>query len=250
MQSSTQYACPVPSSLPLRSSVEGEGFGLTNGAQPLRLRSRRSQPPSSIRGWSSSHKAVGPAVFESLLERDAQTLISVDPEVEEYGVQCHRLTYWTSDREGNRRRQYTPDLVLKMRDGKYVVVEVKAFGLANKAAWVEVEDHIRRAYREDHDADFIVLTEREIRQEPYLSNAKLMLAHRGHPAPEIELPLLEALESEQAPTSIRGLSDILGQLCVTYDQVFTTVMQCALAGKVELDAAHVYSASTRVWIGG
>ena len=249
MKPTRQSPSPVPPSLPLRSSVEGDGFGLANGAQPLRLKSRRSQPPSSIRGWSSSHKALGPAVFESLLERDAQTLISIDPEVEGYGVQCHRLTYWTPEGHSVRRRQYTPDLVLRMRNGKHVVVEVKASGLAGKAAWREVEDHIQRAYHDDHDADFIVLTEQEIRQEPYLSNARVMLAHRGRPAPEVELPLLEALESECGPTSIRSLSDILGQIGIAYDQVFTTVMQCALEGKVELDMSRAFSATTQVWLG-
>lgn len=236
------------SPLPLRSSISGENFGLNPGAEPLRLRSRRSQPPSSIRGWSSSTKTIGPAVFESLLERDAQTLISVDARVERYAVQSHRLIYWTSEGASMRRREYTPDLVLEMQGSRRVVVEVKARALAEMQAWTKVEAHIRQAYREDHDATFVVLTEEDIRQEPRLSNAQIMLAHRGLTPPEIEFALLSALEAEGDPVSIRGLSEILDQLGISYDQTFTAAMQCALVGKAEVDFSRAFSPATQVWL--
>ncbi len=232
--------------LPLRSSIAGEGFGLMAGGRPLRLQARRTQPSSSIRGWFSSPKALGPAVYESLLERDAQTLISVDPTVAKYAVQCHRLTYWTIEAAGVRRREYTPDLVVEMRNGDRVVVEVKASALAELPAWAKVEDQIRRAYRDDHGARFVVLTERDIRRQPGLCNAQIMLAHRGSTAIDIEFALLAALQAQVGLISIQGLSGILDQVGIDYDQTFNAVMQMALAGKVKVEFSREFSASTRV----
>ena len=233
-------------SLPLRSSLSDESLGLATGAKPLRLASRRRSPPSSIRGWFASPKALGAAPFESLLERDAQAVISADPQVEAYGVQCHRLTYFIPSGESVERRTYVPDLVLKMRDGRRVVVEVKAGELAQRPAWTTVEPHIRRAYQDDHDAEYLLLTEKNIRQQPYLSNAQVMLAHCGPSRPDAEMAILRIVE-EDAPISIRGLGEVLGQLGITYEQTFTAVMQCAFAGKIVVDRAREFSPKSMVW---
>lgn len=234
--------------MPLQSSVSADNLGLVPGAKPVRLTARRRSPPSSIRGWSASPKALGPALFESLLERDAQALIGTDPQVEAYAVQCHRLTYFVPTTEGVQRREYVPDLVLKMRDGRLVVVEVKAGALATKPAWTAVEPHIRRAYQEDHNAEFRLITERNIRRQPQLSNAQVMLSHYGVSVPEAEIALLQVLDAQDGPISIRGLSEVLAQLGLSYQQTFTAVMQCAFAGKVEVDTALEFSAATQVWL--
>lgn len=233
--------------MPLRSSLSDESLGLVAGAKPLRLASRRSSPPSSIRGWFASPKALGPAPFESLLERDAQALISADPQVEAYAVQCHRLTYFVLSANGIERRHYVPDLVLRMRDGRRIVVEVKAGALAEGPDWTKLEPHIRRAYEEDHEAHFRLITERHIRRQPQLSNAQVMLAHCGAPDPKAEMAVLQALDAEHGPISIRGLSEVMAQLGITYEQTFTTVMKCAFSGKAKVDSGEPFSPSSQVW---
>ncbi|MFN4041884.1 MAG: hypothetical protein ACK4I0_09500 [Brevundimonas sp.] len=233
--------------MPLRSSVSADNLGLVPGAKPVRLTARRRSPPSSIRGWFASPKALGPGLYESLLERDAQAMISIDPDVEAYAVQCHRLTYFVPTLDGYQRREYVPDLVLKMRDGRRVVVEVKAGVLAQNPPWTALEPHIRRAYEEDHDAFFRLVTEKNIRRQPELSNAQVMLAHYGSSQPEVEIALLQVLEAEEGSLSIRALSEVLAQLGVSYEQTFTAVMRCALAGKVEVDTADSFSPATQVW---
>lgn len=243
----TQHTGNTPRKMPQRSSLSDESFGLVAGAKPIRLIPRRRSPASSIGGWFASPKALGPAPFESLLERDAQALISVDPQVEAYGVQCHRLTYFAPSANGVERHQYVPDLVLRMRDGRRIVVEVKAGALAQRPAWTNLEPHIRRAYEEDHDAHFRLITERHIRRQPQLSNAQVMLAHYGAPDPKAEIAVLHALDAEHGPVSIRGLSEVMAQFGITYDQTFTTVMKCAFAGKAKVDASEPFSPSSQVW---
>lgn len=242
-----QHTINAPRKMPLRSSLSEENFGLVAGAKPVRLTSRRRPPASSIGGWFASPKALGPARFESLLERDAQALISVDPQVEAYGVQCHRLTYFVPSANGVELRQYVPDLVLRMRDGRRIIVEVKASALAELPAWTKLEPHIRRAYEEDHDAHFRLITDRHIRRQPQLANAQIMLAHCGAPDPKAEIAVLQALDAEHGPISIRGLSEVMAQLGITYEQTFTTVMKCAFAGKAKVDASELFSPSSQVW---
>ncbi|WP_409019848.1 TnsA endonuclease N-terminal domain-containing protein [Brevundimonas vesicularis] len=233
--------------MPLRSSLSDDSLGLVPGAKPLRLTARRRSPPSSIRGWFASPKALGEAPFESLLERDAQAVISADPQVEAYAVQCHRLTYFVPTANGLERRNYVPDLVLKMRDGRRIIVEVKASALAEQPAWTKLEPYIRRAYEDDYDAQFRLITERHIRRQPQLSNAQVMLAHCGAPDPKAELAVLQVLDAEHGLISIRGLSEVMAQLGLSYEQTFTTVMKCAFAGKVEVDTTEPYSPSSQVW---
>jgi hypothetical protein len=232
--------------LPLQSSISDENLGLNVGAPPLRLGARRRSPPCSMRGWFASPKALGPAPFESLLERDAQSVVSADSKVEAYAVQCHRLTYFIHSADGVQRRQYVPDLVAKMRDGRRVVVEVRAYALAQRRAWTSLEPHIRRAYQEDHNAEFRLITEEHIRRQPQLSNAQVMLAHCGVVPPSAEMSILQIVEDE-GPISIRGLSEVLVQLGFSYAETFTSVMQCALADKVALDHAEEFSPKSLVW---
>ena len=216
-------------------------------AEPLRLRSRRHAPPSSIGGWVSSSKALGIAPFESLLERDAQTLICADPRIKCYAVQCHRLKYWTYEGSTACRREYIPDFVIETAEGQHVVVEVKARALAQMSSWIRLEREIRLAYREDHGVSFLVLTEAEIRRQPYLLNAQLLLAHRGALEPALELAVREELESEIVPLSLHVLAARLRHLGITYEQTFTAVMRCVLAGKVEVEVEREISAETKVW---
>lgn len=235
-----------PATLPLRSSLSCEALGLLPGVEPLRRRSRRQRPPSSIGGAHASFKALGPAHFESLLEKDAQTLLTADPAVKQYAVQCHQLTYWTPGPSGGSWRRYTPDLVVEMRDGRRVVVEVKAAALAAMDKWTRLEGHIRRAYREDHDVEFVVLTEAVVRRQPHLANAEIMISHAGTVAPDAEFCLLGTLEEEQGQISIKALSQVLVQLGLTYAETFSAVMKCALAGKVEVERDRAFSPATLV----
>ena len=74
-----------------------------------------------------------------------------------------------------------------------------------------------------------------------------MLAHCGAPDPKAELAVLQVLDAEHGLISIRGLSEVMAQLGLSYEQTFTTVMKCAFAGKVEVNPTEPYSPSSQVW---
>lgn len=59
--------------------------------------------------------------YESLLELDRLWLADFDPDVAWIASQ----TMWLSGMDGSTRRRHVPDLLLKLRDGGFVVVDVK-----------------------------------------------------------------------------------------------------------------------------
>jgi hypothetical protein len=134
-------------------------FGLFKGTKPMRKRKGRGRTVC-YSGIFASTKCLGPADFESLLERDFQTLLCADPRVQAYAVQAHQLTYWTPVTQGTFiKRLYTPDIVVQLRDGRIIIIEVKAEFLAAQTQWQEREPYIREAYARDYAIQFVAFSQ-------------------------------------------------------------------------------------------
>jgi hypothetical protein len=189
-------------------------------------------------GWSSSPKALGSTRTESLLEGDAHTLISVDPKVRSFAVQAHRLTYWAPAPDGSAMaRQYVPDIVMQTTGG-VVVLEVKASRFAEDRRWRELEPFIRQAYRDDHNADFVVLTEAVLRVQPRLSNCQIMLSHARDDDAAAETAVQRALAPGAGATSLEGLAATLEREGITYQRVFGAVMRHCIRGAAVIDLSE------------
>ena len=230
------------------SSVFPCHFGLIANSKPVRRLRRRGLSPSWD-GQHSSQKALGPAVFESLLERDAQTLLSADPRIVSYAVQAHRLIYWAPNASGDLiKRQYTPDIVARDVDGQMLIIEVKARHFADGEAWQALEPCIREAYARDHGARLIVLRELEIRQQPRLDNAKLMLAYRGPPDDaRAELLTQEALGALGDALDIDGISGFLESSAgLVRARTFAALMRLALRGAVTFDMSQQLTRRSKI----
>lgn len=224
-------------------------LGLVPGIQALRGM-RRRKATSSWDGVASSAKALNAsAQFESLLESDFLSLLDADPRVHSFACQPHRKVIRTDVHCGgaSQRREYTPDFVVKFRDGRVFVVEIKAAYFAEQARWRDLEPIIAKAYREDDGVNFIVFTEREIRLEPRLSNAKTMLRHRFSPKDDGTEFAIRDLLAGSGGMSIGELASALSEHDnVAVNQAFGAVMRLGLKGAVRLDGRTTFDLSTRV----
>ena len=231
----------------LPSSLSLSDLGLHAGTRPLGKQSRRGRT-SSYPGMFASTKCLGPAVFDSLLERDFQTILSADPRVAAYAVQAHQLTYWTPVQGGVfKQRRYTPDVVLRRTDGHMMIFEVKAEVFVHGAYWREREPYIRKAYRQDHAVDFAVVTERIIRIQPRLSNYQRMLRFGAR------------FSDQAAFTAVRDVlygavsPNTLGDVCMAaalsdnrMPRAYAALMALALKGEITLELDRPLSPATLI----
>jgi len=204
---------------------------------------------SSWRGEFGSQKGVGQTPFESLLERDFQTILCADYRIREYGVQTHTLTYWTPNDNGSQtKRTYVPDFVACDKEGRILIIEVKANYFTTLPYWQSREPYIREAYTLDHGVPFLLFTELDVRIQPRLANFEIMLRHRGPPDdPQAKLAVRDILRQLNGDATIEKVC-AMGRLPAPpgSDRCYTAIMRLALRGEVSLDIAKPFSLSTRV----
>jgi hypothetical protein len=231
----------------LPSSLSRADFGLFKGTKPMRKRTGRGRIVS-YSGIFASTKCLGPADFESLLERDFQTLLCADPRVQAYAVQAHQLTYFTP---GTQRtfipRLYTPDIVVQLRDGRIMVIEVKAEFLAAQTQWQEREPYIREAYARDYAIQFVVVTERQIRIQPKLSNCESMLRYGARSSdPVAHLAICDVLGETQGDLRVGEVCGSANIADNRMSRAYSALLRMALTGEIELDLNQPLSLSTPI----
>ena len=231
-----------------RSTISPPGWGLDRDAQPVR-EFRRQRLRHAWRGFSCSHKIRSSRmrICESTLERDAHTILSADPQVLYFGVQPHWLTFRDIDDQGQAAWQrYAPDIIAQLRNGRRVVIEVKSITFAKSEPWVSRQEAIRAAYAE-HDLDFIVLTEMEIRNQPRLENCRIMLSHRSFGLDKLQLiAVRSSLGATSSPSTISTIIDMAQAHGGEKSSSFSTLMQMILTGEIIADLSVPLSDSTLV----
>jgi len=234
-------ACPA---------VNPPNFGLFAGAPPLRRRPRRGYAPS-LDGHFAALKALGPAPFESLLERDFQMLMNADPSIRSYAVQSHQLLYEAPDKNWRMTKHlYTPDYTALDQHGRIIVMEVKAKGLADSERWSRLEPYIKRAYQK-LGVHFIVFTERTIRAQPRLSNCALMLMYGRDPLDQAaEIVIRTALSAFSKATKIENVCEVVSKRQIDSKRTFSTLMHLALRGVVQLDLSKPITMQSALKVAG
>lgn len=138
----------------------------------VRARKVISRSRGRVTGKFASMKMRATIYWESQLERDAIVLMEVDPAVLAYYEQPFTLEY----RHEGEIHNYTPDLQVEFNDRKQII-EVKpdeeADSPVNKGRFALLAKQFRK-----HGYVYRVLPEREIRSQPRLDNAKLLLRYR------------------------------------------------------------------------
>lgn len=122
-----------------------------------------------LRGYFPSHKLGRMVAWESLLERDAILLLECSPGVAFYREQPTLIEYF----DGEKLRQYYPDFEVTLEDGEVLHLEIKTSAELAKPA-VESRFRAIAAHYLRQQRDFRIATEREIRREPLLTNARTL----------------------------------------------------------------------------
>jgi len=152
----------------------------------------------NVTGVAASGKAVGPAQFESTLERDFLALLDFSTEVEHYEVQPIKIEW--RDQHGNAR-SYTPDVLVEFipeLNRRPWLCEVK-YRSGIKKDWAELHSKFRRGIRcaKQHSWRFRLVTEVEIRT-PLLENVRFLAPFRNRHIS------VEHIEAVQAALSVAG----------------------------------------------
>ena len=127
----------------------------------------------SVTGVFPGNKSIGPAEFESTLERDLIILLEFAPQVLQYEVQP--ITIPWVDSEG-KKRNYTPDALVKTTTRSIPqLLEVKYKSDLSENWQLLKEKHAAaRKWATSKGLKFNVITENNIRGT-YLENAKFLL---------------------------------------------------------------------------
>lgn len=156
----------------------------------------------NVTGVMASSKAVGPAQFESTLERDFLTLLEFSPEIERFEVQPLKIE-WSGDR--GAIRSYTPDVLVEFTSDacrQPWLCEVK-YRADIKKHWVELHPKLRRGvhHAKQNGWRFRLITEVEVRT-PYLANVRFLAPFKFRNIPETSIQqLLDQLRVVQRTTS-------------------------------------------------
>lgn len=172
--------------------------------QGARARRVITRSPTRTVGRFPSLKASRTIHWESQLERDFVYLLEFDPVVLTYREQPETIHMQV----GGVPRRYTPDFLVRT-ESAMAVYEVKP---ADKAATPEVAELMTCAA--EHYAGrgmrYRVVTEVEIRVQPYLDNVMLLLRYQRHPvAPNIAVMVRVLLGN--GPLMMGVLADCLGE---------------------------------------
>ncbi|MBS0513722.1 MAG: TnsA endonuclease N-terminal domain-containing protein [Proteobacteria bacterium] len=171
----------------------------------------------NVTGIAASGNAVGPAQFESTLERDFLALLDFSTEVARYEVQPVRIEW--SDGRKKGPRHYTPDVLVEFvpelqRQPWLCEVKYRA-DLAKD--WATLHPKLRQGvrYAKQHGWRFRLITEVEVRTQR-LVNIRFLssFGRRNIPQGEIETVLAAiAAEGRSTPAAVLQLvsSDVWRQ---------------------------------------
>lgn len=193
-----------------------------------------------VTGLFASEKMDLMIPWESHLEYEFLCLAEVDRSITYIAAQPKRLHF----RQEGKRRSHVPDFLI-LKDGKTVYVEVKP---SARAAAPDFADRTRIVANlvASEGAEYIVVTEREIRRQPLLTNVRILLRGRG-----VCPPLQKRIELRNEVVRLGGRCAI-GDLCqvsamgrVTPEVVYSLILRGVLATNLEGDAL---SRATQVWV--
>lgn len=198
----------------------------------------RRIPPSyrSITGRLAGLKSVGPAHYESALERDFLITLEADPDVLSYEIQPLRLSY--QDAQG-RARTYTPDVLVTRRGGlvdlcevKYVA-DIRDLRAEHRDRWVAAWRHAQ-----EQGWRFRMITEHHART-PRTRNWLFLSTYRGMTfPPALITELLEVVGSQGPLTLSEWLASCPG------DDRLPAMWHLLCTGQVDVDLDQPLSLSS------
>lgn len=168
----------------------------------MRVRKVVTRRGRQIRGDFPSKKLSRMVEWESPLEHDTFLLIELSPGVVSYQEQPEVITYW----DGEGMCSYVPDVRVNLIDETSLLIEVKPIDELKrpvvKAKYQRIAQHLQ-----EQGEHFLILTEKEIHQEPLFSNLSQLQHWYNHP-PE-SLP-----SAKEVAAKLKGYDHISIQDCL------------------------------------
>lgn len=183
-----------------------------------------------VRGYFPSRKMRRMVAWESQLERDAILLLEFSTGVLGFWEQPAKVYF---DQDGERHL-YIPDFEAKLSDGRVVHMEIKPESKLRKSdiasRFAAITAHYTRS-----DIGFSIFTEKAIRQEPRLSNLRLLAYHQPEDAASPEMVAhLQKLVLLPAQT-IAGAAAVLGDVRAVYQLLAANAYGCDLDSPISGD---------------
>lgn len=160
---------------------------------------------------------------ESLLEGDFVLRCDFDDLISAVQEQPERLDY---KRDGKSRR-YTPDFRIT-RNHQSRLVEIKPEEKLGEEDVREKLQFVQSLYKERNEI-LVLVTDREIRQEPFLSNLKLLKRYRRRSLMGIPGAQLASQIKHVLPASVDELSPLLGGHATVFALIAAGHLSCDLS---------------------
>lgn len=190
-----------------------------------------------VRGYFPSKKMGRMVAWESQIELDAILLFEFSPGVAAFQEQPEKIQYYVDGEQFT----YFPDFEVVLTHGETIHVEVKPASKLKKLELRNRLENIAMHYAKQ-SRKFRVLTDKEIRVEPRLSNLKLLTYHRkendsdGSNFPEWinQFSMLPA-------RTIAGATAVLGNVGKVYRLLAAGYLHCDLNKPIAPDSAITFS---------
>ncbi|WP_169843934.1 TnsA endonuclease N-terminal domain-containing protein [Halioglobus japonicus] len=176
---------------------------------------------------------------ESYLEYWGNVLLDLDPQVIDLATQPFSIRY----RFKGRWRIYTPDTLVRMRDGRLYLIEFKYIEEYENDPELRAKINcLREIFKRRGYTDLLLLTEREICEEPRLENSLCLHRH--------------ATSNEPGPKDVRTLHRLMGDQAISIGKLLRYASKGAfyrdalwyLMGRniIEVDRTEPITPQTRV----
>ena len=202
----------------------------------------------NITGYVQSDKSSEYTYFEASLERDALILCEFDPNVEFFKTQPRRFNYVLNDKP----RYYTPDIMVKYKNGSVLLVEVKYRDDLRKK-WTELKPKFKAAIHElksEQNTRFKIWTETEIRRNngSYLKNITFLLPYRKRPFEDYQLATIKKILPRVYASTPRELIELCSTCPIEQAGFLNTLWYAIASGIIKVDLNFPLKMDSEIWM--
>lgn len=186
-------------------------------------------------------------MWESQIERDYLYLVDFDSDVVSCQEQPLVVRYY-DERDGKMHR-YTPDFLLIRRNNKKQIIEVKDEKAARSDEYQQVFKRVSPIlHREGYE--FILVTDRMVRVQPLLRNAKLLHKYAATKISNEHLIHLTDIFASRAVFSLGELVTLLGSRGVSKQEIFALlrhgILSLDLGKEINSDSIVTFAINYRI----
>lgn len=214
---------------------------------------RRLTPANPIVSFPTSKSALHLVRPRSPLMRDLLIHLDTDPTIVLIAAFPEEVEYWTVATNGEPTlRTHVPDVAVFRRDGRIVVIDVVPRDeMESNRARIEQRTDDLKAHYLGFEAEYIVLSEAEIYQQPKFDNRRDMWQHKAFDGQDPAIGQIAlAILSQPLPMRLGDLARRLTAPCPREEwldgsgPLYSAAKQLVMSGEVEVDLTTPFSLFT------